>query len=122
MQTGLLRYILEQPYSRDMVCGILSLQRQHKEHCAALEEQLVELVIVALEKSEQSPPGDETATHGLWLHLSSQLIYFVLFQYASFPTFVISLYQRLQGKEVKRGKNIFTLNIFIFVIEFRTVL
>lgn len=27
-QTGLLRYVLEQPYSRDMVCSMLSLQKQ----------------------------------------------------------------------------------------------
>lgn len=27
-QTGLLRYVLEQPYSRDMVCSMLGLQKQ----------------------------------------------------------------------------------------------
>ena len=27
-QIGLLRYVLEQPYSRDMVCSILSLNKQ----------------------------------------------------------------------------------------------
>ena len=27
-QTPLLRYVLEQPYSRDMVCSILSLNKQ----------------------------------------------------------------------------------------------
>lgn len=29
-QTGLLRYVLEQPYSRDMVCGMMGLQKHHK--------------------------------------------------------------------------------------------
>ncbi|EFA00475.1 mediator of RNA polymerase II transcription subunit 23 [Tribolium castaneum] len=102
-QTGLLRYVLEQPYSRDMVCGMLGLQKQHKRHCAALEEQLVELVILALERTENE--GDESATQGLWLHLSSQLIYFVLFQFASFPNIVISLHSRLQGRDLRRGRD-----------------
>ncbi|CAG9857627.1 unnamed protein product [Phyllotreta striolata] len=102
-QTGLLRYILEQPYSRDMVCGILGLNKQHKQHCQAIEEQLIELVVLALEKTEVE--GDEQATHDLWLHLSSQLIYFVLFQFASFPSFVISLHSRLQGRDLRRGRD-----------------
>lgn len=94
-QTGLLRYVLEQPYSRDMVCGMLGLQKQHKQHCAALEEQLVELVVHAMERSELET--DENTTQGLWLHLSSQLIYFVLFQFSSFPNIVLALVERLQG-------------------------
>jgi mediator of RNA polymerase II transcription subunit 23 len=102
-QTGLLRYVLEQPYSRDMVCGMLGLQKQHKQHCAAIEEQLVELVILALERTESE--GDESATQGLWLHLSSQLIYFVLFQFASFPNIVMSLHSRLQGRDLRRGRD-----------------
>lgn len=95
-QTGLLRYVLKQPYSRDMVCGMLGLQKQHKQHCAALEEQLVELVVHAMERSEVET--DENATQGLWLHLSSQLIYFVLFQFSSFPNIVLAFVERLQGK------------------------
>ncbi|CAG9771045.1 unnamed protein product [Ceutorhynchus assimilis] len=100
-QTGLLRYVLEQPYSRDMVCGMLCLNKQHKQHCQAIEEQLVELVISALERTETE--GDET--DGLWLHLSSQLIYFVLFQFASFPNIVMSLHTRLQGRDLRRGRD-----------------
>lgn len=104
-QTGLLRYVLEQPYSRDMVCGMLGLQKQHKQHCAALEDQLVELIVLALERSENAAEGDDSATQGLWLHLSSQLIYFVLFQFASFPNIVMALHSRLQGKEVRRSRD-----------------
>ncbi|CAH0547626.1 unnamed protein product [Brassicogethes aeneus] len=102
-QTGLLRYVLEQPYSRDMVCGMLGLQKQQKLICIALEEQLVELVILALERTEAE--GDESATQGLWLHLSSQLIYFVLFQFASFPKIVMALHSRLQGRDLRRGRD-----------------
>ncbi|KAJ8957543.1 hypothetical protein NQ318_020582 [Aromia moschata] len=102
-QTGLLRYVLEQPYSRDMVCGMLGLNKQHKQHCQAIEEQLVELVVLALERTEAE--GEEQATQGLWLHLSSQLIYFVLFQFASFPNIVMSLHSRLQGRDLRRGRD-----------------
>nr|CAI5826621.1 unnamed protein product [Callosobruchus analis] len=102
-QTGLLRYVLEQPYSRDMVCGMLGLNKQHKQHCQAIEEQLVELVILALERTEAE--GDDQVTQDLWLHLSSQLIYFVLFQFASFPSLVMSLHARLQGKDLRRGRD-----------------
>lgn len=102
-QTGLLRYVLEQPYSRDMVCGMLGLQKQHKQHCAAIEEQLVELVILALERTENE--GEESTTQGLWLHLSSQLIYFVLFQFASFPNIVMSLHSRLQCRDLRKGRD-----------------
>lgn len=80
---------------------------QQKQRCVALEEQLVELVLAAMERSEGegaspeagSPPQDEAnmaaTSHWLWLHLSSQLIYFVLFQFASFPNIVIALHDKV---------------------------
>lgn len=94
---------MEQPYSRDMVCGMLGLNKQHKQHCQAIEEQLIELVVLALERTEAE--GDEPATQDLWLYLSSQLIYFVLFQFASFPSLVMSLHARLQGRDLRRGRD-----------------
>lgn len=105
-QTGLLRYVLEQPYSRDMVCSMLGLQKQHKQRCVALEEQLVELVIIAMERSEtETETDDVTNSHWLWLHLSSQLIYFVLFQFASFPNIVLALHDKLAGRDLRRGRD-----------------
>lgn len=110
-QTGLLRYVLEQPYSRDMVCGMLGLQKQHKQYCAALEEQLVDLVVIAMERSETEyttvtePNEDNGNTHWLWLHLSSQLIYFVLFQFASFPNLVMALHAKLSGRDLRKGRD-----------------
>lgn len=65
---------------------------QHKQRCVALEEQLVALVVVAMERSE-ADTGE--SSHWLWLHLSSQLIYFVLFQFASFPTIVMALHEKV---------------------------
>lgn len=116
-QTGLLRYVLNQPYSRDMVCSMLNLQKQR---CSALEEQLVWLLISAMEKSEQdaieienavcSPDdvkrksNDATPSTWLWLHLSSQLIYFVLFQCATFPNIVNALHEKLLTKDLRKGR------------------
>jgi mediator of RNA polymerase II transcription subunit 23 len=81
---------------------------QQKQRCVALEEQLVELVLAAMERSEgevaiveTSPTEENTAgvastSHWLWLHLSSQLIYFVLFQFASFPNIVMALHDKVR--------------------------
>lgn len=57
----------------------------------ALEEQLVALVVIAMERSET----ENADCHWLWLHLSSQLIYFVLFQFASFPNIVMALHDKV---------------------------
>jgi len=69
--------------------------------CVALEERLVELVISAMERTEtemnqanESQSGFEEisgATLYMWQHLSTQLIFFVLFQFASFPHIVMSV-------------------------------
>lgn len=59
----------------------------------ALEEQLVALVVVAMERSETETSD---SSHWLWLHLSSQLIYFVLFQFASFPNIVMALHDKVE--------------------------
>ncbi|XP_065332205.1 mediator of RNA polymerase II transcription subunit 23 isoform X2 [Cloeon dipterum] len=113
-QTKLLRYVLEQPYSRDMVCLMLGLTKQLKQRCLALEEQLVELMVAAMEKSEEDIPVEEANTEEntlssarplLWQHLSSQLIYFVLFQFASFPDIVSALHKKLAEKDLKKGRD-----------------
>ncbi|XP_012057151.1 PREDICTED: mediator of RNA polymerase II transcription subunit 23 [Atta cephalotes] len=109
-QTELLRYVLEQPYSRDMVCSMLGLQKQHKQRCVVLEEQLVELVILAMERSENETLPAEgmdgtVANHWVWLHLSSQLIYFILFQFACFPSIVMAIHDKLAGRELRKGRD-----------------
>ena len=109
-QTPLLRYVLEQPYSRDMVCAMLGLTNKTKQRCPILEEQLVELIVTAMERSEQDPDLSEISEQGshptlfLWQHLSSHLIYFVLFHHASFPHMVLSLHSKLSSKNYKKGR------------------
>lgn len=109
-QIKLLRYILVQLYSKEMVCSMLNLQKQRS---AVLEEQIVWLIILAMENSEQessanpNDSNDSTPTHGnwLWLHLSSQLIYFVLFQCAAFPNIVNALSLKLATMNLKKGRD-----------------
>jgi len=67
-----------------------------KQRCEVLEEQLVDLVVMAMERSENDDlANDEGLSQLLWQHLSSQVIYFVLFQFASFPHMVMSLYEKV---------------------------
>ncbi|KAB1275213.1 Mediator of RNA polymerase II transcription subunit 23 [Camelus dromedarius] len=106
-QTALLRYVLEQPYSRDMVCNMLGLNKQHKQRCPVLEDQLVDLVVYAMERSETEEKFDDGGTSQLlWQHLSSQLIFFVLFQFASFPHMVLSLHQKEDSEVEMDGAKI----------------
>ncbi|KAF7988683.1 hypothetical protein HCN44_001256 [Aphidius gifuensis] len=184
-QTELLRYVLEQPYSRDMVSSMLGFQKQKQQRCAALEEQMVELVIMAMERSEkdatigqvvnnnssnksnnssgsgsgssnsnsnnngtsnnstnqqqqqqqqQNNSGGNSgggagvqqtssvqstneindnfdnnigavANNWVWLHLSSQLIYFVFLQYVCFPTMVVSIHEKLSARDLRKGRD-----------------
>ncbi|XP_055939318.1 mediator of RNA polymerase II transcription subunit 23-like isoform X2 [Argiope bruennichi] len=106
-QTSLLRYVLEQPYSREMVCSMLGVSKQQKQRCPVLEEQLVELIVSAMEKSENELDSMEDGgpTQLLWQHLSSQLIYFVLFQYASFPHIIMILHNKLVGRNLRKGRD-----------------
>lgn len=71
-----------------------------------LEEQLVDLVVMAMERSENDDASnDECLSQLLWQHLSSQVIYFVLFQFASFPHMVVSLYEKVNNRVLNRFKS-----------------
>ena len=70
---------------------------QAKLRCLVLEDELVNLVITAMEKSESEDATEDGSSSNqlLWQHLSSQLIYFVLFQFASFPYMVTAMYEKV---------------------------
>ena len=77
-----------------------------------LEDQLVDLVVMAMERSENEDSSAENGMNQLlWQHLSSQVIYFVLFQFASFPHMVMSLYEK-----VKKRNNLKLLNAFLSIV------
>ena len=81
-----------------------------KQRCTVLEDQLVDLVVTAMERSENEEETKESSQL-LWQHLSSQLIFFVLFQFASFPHMVLSLYDK-----VRQGHVIIDLSITVRLI------
>lgn len=63
-----------------------------------------------MERSEnETLPAEGTdgtvANHWVWLHLSSQLIYFVLFQFACFPSIVMAIHDKLAGRELRKGRD-----------------
>lgn len=104
-QPQLLRYVLEQTYSKEMISIMLNLQKQQKQRCNTLEDQLVNLILSAMEMTEsnENTAGSNfnvceeqiTQNEWMWLHLSSQLIYFVLFHFVSFTHIVLALYDKV---------------------------
>lgn len=106
-QKHLFRYVIEQPYSREMILSMLSLPKQTKQRCNALELILVELILTAMENTvEVEDNSDEMSpTDPIWLHISTQLIYFVLFQYVNFQFLVNYLHEKLAKSGLRRGRD-----------------
>ncbi|XP_063968330.1 mediator of RNA polymerase II transcription subunit 23-like [Lytechinus pictus] len=104
-QTDLLRYVLKQPYSRDMICTILALNKGQKQKSLPLEEEIANLLIIAMEKAEQQDGNQSSWPMAPWQHLSTQLIIFALFQFVSFPSMVESLHQKLSGRNLRKGRD-----------------
>ena len=92
-------YILYEP-DIEKSCTFQHSTFQTKQRCTVLEDQLVDLIVVAMEKSESEEMvhDDGTISQLLWQHLSSQLIFFVLFQFASFPHMVLALNEKVRSK------------------------
>ena len=77
-----------------------------------LEEQLVQLFITAMDEAEgaleRNPEGLDPNLSLLWWNLSSELIFFLLYQFVTFPTFVDSIHRALNlrtKKPVKEGRD-----------------
>lgn len=68
---------------------------QQKQRCEALEELLVDLIIVGMEKTETN--SNDESLQLIWQHLSSQFIFFILFQFASFQHMVLSLHSKVRN-------------------------
>jgi len=102
-QKNLLRRVISQPYSKDIVISMLGLKKQQKQRCEALEELLVDLIIVGMEKTETN--SNDESLQLIWQHLSSQFIFFILFQFASFQHMVLSLHAKLSEKNLQKGRN-----------------
>lgn len=110
-QIEMLRYILRQNYSKDMVGSVLGIQKGGRKDGSGstsgsqrypmLEEQLVHLFVSAMTEEDETGVSDDS--EALWRNLSSELIFSVLFQYITFPTFVTSVTEKL--KKLKESQN-----------------
>ncbi len=48
---------------------------------------------------------DSPATHLLWWNASSELIFFLLYQFVNFTSFVDGLYEEVMKKDLKGGRD-----------------
>lgn len=113
-QVGQVRYLLEQPYSKEMICNTLSLASKPSQQarCSELVEQIATTLIQAMERSEldisnyPSKTADNSEHLFQWLHLSSNILYYIVFNQTtiSFNHLVDSLYEKIKSKNLRRGK------------------
>ena len=122
-QKALLRYILKQPHSKDLVNSVLGVQKPRKDpsdpsrgvsgsgsQYPMLEEQLVLLFIEAMDESDRTvakanSDGDNAIgsqlrdrTQIFWWSLCSELIFFLLYQFISFSSFIDSIFKILMSR------------------------
>ena len=116
-QQDLLIYILRQLSSKELVNSVMGLQKPRKDpntglspatRYPLLEEQLVTLFIKAMDEAEEAlelNPDLDPNLSLLWWNLSSELIFFLLYQFVTFPTFVDSIHKVCRGP-VPKGHNL----------------
>ena len=91
-------YVLKQPNCKDMISSMLGLSKPRKDsgstpvHYPALEETLVSLFVRTMKESSSL----------IWSSLASELIFFILFQYITFQSFVEKLHQELTSNNEER--------------------
>lgn len=96
-QTGLLRYVLEQPYSREMVGNMLGLNKQVKTYLVFLKKKgggalqhyynRLQIFHFSIEKKGKFPSINK---HGKWqeFKFGQQYIYFYIFLYVCFEVVI----------------------------------
>ena len=108
-QPHLVKYLLSQPYSKDLVNHVLGLQKPRKEavtpsgRCVPLEQQLVLLLLDAMQLAEDSPQSEVLPY--FFRNIASDLIYFVLFQFVSFPHVITDLADQLEKRNLTAGRD-----------------
>jgi len=108
-QPQLIRYLLSQPYSKDLVNHVLGLQKPRKDsttasgRCAPLEQQMVLLLVEAMQISQDNPSSD--ILPDLFRNIASDLIFFVLFQFVSFPHVITDLADQLEKRNLTAGRD-----------------
>ena len=108
-QPHLIKYLLSQGYSKDLVNHVLNLQKPRKDsttvatRCQPLEQQLVLLLVDAMQLAEENP-ACEALPH-LFRNIASDLIYFVLFQFVSFPHVISELADHIERTRLRAGRD-----------------
>jgi mediator of RNA polymerase II transcription subunit 23 len=112
-QVGQVRYLLEQSYSREMMCTTLSLSSKtsQQSRCAELIEQMAVSLVAIMDRSEANVEsyGQQCASTSehlyQWAHLSSNMMYYIVYNQAtiSFNQLVDSLCEKIRIRNHKRG-------------------
>ena len=109
-QPQLVKYLLSQPYSKELVTHVLGLQKPRKDssgasgRCVPLEQQLVSLLSEVMVMSESGQVAEEIITD-LFRNIASDLIFFVLFQFVSFPHVISDLADIIEKKQLRAGRD-----------------
>lgn len=112
-QVGQVRYLLEQPYSREMLCTTLALgpKPTNSTRCSELIEQIAVSFIHAMDKSEaniESYAQQCTSTNEhlfQWIHLSNNIQFYIVHSCStiSFNQLIDSLCEKIKSRNHKRG-------------------
>lgn len=112
-QVGQVRYLLEQPYSRDMLCTTLSLGSKptQQTRCSELVEQIAISLVHAMDRSE--PNIESYAQYCAnsrehlyqWMHLSNNILFYIVHNHStiSFNQLIDSLCEKIKSRNHKRG-------------------
>ena len=112
-QPGLIKHLLSQPYSKELVTHVLGLQKGRKDsgapasgRCHPLEQQMVELLVEVMEMAEKGVEESESEIlTDLFRNLASDLIFFVLFQFVSFPHVISELADHIERTRLRAGRD-----------------
>ena len=112
------------------ITSVMGVQKPRKDspinHYPLLEEQLVHLFIKSMDEAEEAfkqsaepekyfPDSNMSL---LWWNLSSELIFFLLFQFLTFPTFVENIHQNLMERShisMKEGRDFLMWALLQFI-------
>ena len=72
--------------------------------CQPLEQQMVELLVEVMEMAEKGEQSEEILTD-LFRNVASDLIFFVLFQFVSFPHVISDLAEHIERTRLRAGRD-----------------
>ncbi len=70
--------------SKDLVTHVMGMPKTERQRCGFLEDVLISAILHVMELAETDHNYSRYCDR-LWQHLSSQLIFFVIHQFAVFP-------------------------------------